>query len=259
MSKLREGWGIQKRVLHALMIRDLMMRYGRDNIGFAWVIIEPMILTTGVMLIWSMMGTFKEGLRVIEVVFTGYLPLTLWRHLTNNSVNLFRNSIGLFFHRRVSLFDVFLARQLLEFIGASAALLIIYTVLTTIGLIAEIERYDLLFLGWFMMAWLGVAGAALIAALTEKYEVAERFVQPFQYLNIPLSGAFFFTDWLPTWGQHLIAYHPMVHCYEVFRAGYFGSAVVTHYDIPYFVACASVFTYLGVYLIQKTKGSLRLS
>jgi hypothetical protein len=39
-----KGLKVQARVLNALMIRELMMRYGRGNIGFLWLIVEPMIL-----------------------------------------------------------------------------------------------------------------------------------------------------------------------------------------------------------------------
>jgi len=41
-------------------------------------------------------------------------------------------------------------------------------------------------------------------------------------------------DWLPKWGQEVILLNPMVHCFEVFRAGYFGSSVVMHYSYGYF-------------------------
>ena len=48
-----KGWKVQARVITALMLRDAMMRYGRENIGFVWVILEPMLLCTGVMILWS--------------------------------------------------------------------------------------------------------------------------------------------------------------------------------------------------------------
>ncbi len=35
---LLRGWTIQRRVIRALMLRDMMARYGRDNIGFVWVL-----------------------------------------------------------------------------------------------------------------------------------------------------------------------------------------------------------------------------
>lgn len=258
-SSLRLAWRVQRQTIHALLVRDLMMRYGRDNIGFAWVVLEPMILTVGVMVIWSLMGANKEGLKVVELVLTGYMPLTLWRHLTGPVVNMFRANASMLFHRRISLFDLVAARQALEIMGTSAALLVVYFVLNAIGVIKGVERLDLFLLGWLMMAWIGAASGAVLAAVSERYEVAERFVQPVQYLNIPISGAFFLVDWLPPWGQHIIMFHPLVHCYEVFRAGYFGETIVTHYNLQYFAACAFVLSFFGIVSVQKIKSRVRLT
>ena len=34
MSSFAQGWRIQRRVVGALMIRELVTRFGRENIGF---------------------------------------------------------------------------------------------------------------------------------------------------------------------------------------------------------------------------------
>src|SRR5215510_5657944 len=101
LGALLLGWTIQARNIHALMLRDVATRYGRDNIGFVWVVLEPMILTVGVMIVWSAIavGGHKEGVTLVEFVLTGYIPLTLWRHLTNSMVLIFRRSVPLLYHR----------------------------------------------------------------------------------------------------------------------------------------------------------------
>lgn len=258
-NDLLRGWNIQGRTIRALLVRDLMMRYGRDNIGFVWVILEPMILTVGVMMIWTLMGARKEGITVVELVLTGYMPLTLWRHLTGPVVNMLHGNAPMLFHRRISLIDLVVARQFLEIVGTSAALLVVYSVLNTVGLVSGVDRFDLFLLGWFMMAWIGASFGAILAVVTERYEVAERFVQPLQYLNIPISGAFFLVDWLPSWGQYLISFHPLVHCYEVFRAGYFGDTIVTHYSLPYFSACAFFLTFIALVSLHRIRSHVRLN
>lgn len=246
--------------MHALLVRDLMMRYGRDNIGFVWVILEPMILCVGVMFIWSILGGHgKEGIKVVELVLTGYMPLTLWRHLTGPVIGMFRNNVSMIYHRRVSLLDLVLSRQSLEIVGTTAALLVIYLFLVTSGLAGGLKRLDLVILGWLMMAWIGVAFGALLACWTERHEVAERFVQPLQYLNIPISGAFFLVDWLPHWAQNVIMYHPLVHCYEVFRAGYFGDAIVSHYSLGYFTVCAFGLSFWALRSVQRIRAHVRLN
>jgi capsular polysaccharide transport system permease protein len=210
------------------------MRYGRNNIGFLWSVLEPMILTIGVMTIWaSAKAPIEHGVQVVALVLTGYMPLTLWRHTSNNGVNLIRGSISALYHRNLTLLDVITARMVTEFIGTSIAFLIVYFCLLAMGFVEPIQDPGRLILAWTLLGAMGGGSALLIAALTEYYESAERFVQPFQYLLIPLSGTFFMVDWLPTRAQQLILYNPLVHCYELFRAGFFGPGVTTHVDIWY--------------------------
>lgn len=258
-SSFHKGWRVQGRTIQALLVREMMMRYGRDNIGFAWVVLEPMILTVGVMFIWSVMGHENQGVKVVEVVLTGYMPLTLWRHLTNAVIGMFRNSVGSLYHRQITLLDLVFARQGLEIIGTTAALLVVYTSLSIFGIIDGYHRLDLILLGWGMMAWIGFAFGALLACWTERWEVAERFVQPLQYLNIPISGCFFFVDWLPHWAQGAIQWHPLVHCYEVFRAGYFGEAIRTHYNLEYFATVTFIMTFLAFRSIQRIRPHVRIN
>src|SRR5580698_2944424 len=110
------GLIVQRRVLHALMVRELMMRYGRGNIGFLWIVLEPMILCAGVIgLRWLIQGHQEHGLSLVAILLSGYMPLTLWRHLTNRGVFLLRRNIGLLYHRSVTLLDTVLMTMFLEF------------------------------------------------------------------------------------------------------------------------------------------------
>jgi capsular polysaccharide transport system permease protein len=44
----------QARITGALMMREIYTRFGRDNIGFAWIIAEPAIFCLAIILLWSM-------------------------------------------------------------------------------------------------------------------------------------------------------------------------------------------------------------
>ncbi len=52
-TNLREALLVKSRVYEALMIRLIIVRFGRENLGFLWVVIEPMLLCVGVMGIWK--------------------------------------------------------------------------------------------------------------------------------------------------------------------------------------------------------------
>jgi capsular polysaccharide transport system permease protein len=230
------GLSVQVRCLRALMIREMMMRYGRNSLGFIWVFIEPMLLCVGVMIIWSLIrDPFEHGLPIVAFVFTGYMPLTLWRHITNKSVRVFRLNSNLLYHRHVTLLDVFFTGIVLEFAGTTTALFLVGTTLVAIGAMDAPHDLGLVVAGWTLMGLLSVGVASGLAILTDTFEIAEKFVQPVQYLMVPLSGFVFMVDWLPTTAQHLALYIPTIHCYEMLRSGFFGGSVAVYYN-PWYPA-----------------------
>jgi capsular polysaccharide transport system permease protein len=230
----RVGARVQWRVVRALVIRDMMVRYGRDNIGFLWVVLEPMILTIGVTALWSAVKSpFENGVHVISLVLSGYMPLTLWRHTSGAGVFILRRSNQILYHRRLTVWDVVLARMVTEVLGVSLAFFVVYGALFLAGVVEAAADPALMLVGWFLLAGLGVGMGLVFAGLTEYVEATERIVQPFQYMIIPLSGTFFLIDWLPKRAQDLIWYNPLVHCYEAFRAGFFGESLTTHFDVWY--------------------------
>ncbi len=256
-SRAIDAVRVQVRCLAALMVRDMMTRYGRANIGFLWIILEPMLLTAGVMIVWSYLKSGDQhGVGVMTVVMTGYLPLTLWRHMTGAGVHAFRRSIGLLYHRHISLLDTLFARLLLEFAGTTAALLTVYGVLGLAGLVETVKDPLLVLLGWTSMAALSLGVAMIFAVLTEYFEAAERFIQPIQYIILPLSGAFFMVDWLPTQAQAYAAYMPTVHCYEMFRAGFLGDHIKTFYTPWYPWAVGLVLLFVGLWKLEDVRDRL---
>lgn len=247
MRMLGLGWRIQKRTLHALFVRDLMMRFGREHLGFAWVVLEPMLLTVGVLVLWSILrGGYEHGVRIVELVLTGYMLLTLWRHLTNSMILLLRRSVSLLYHTRVSVFDVFFARVALEFAGTTTALLFVLLTLTLLGVIGPVADWSLVIAGWLLMAGLATGVGAITLVATEINETTERFIQPIQYLIVPLSGTFFMVGWLPRSIHDTILLNPMVHAYEMLRSGFFGPSVETYYAVSYPVAWSVVLNFGGL-------------
>lgn len=257
----RGRWGdalhVQARVLGALLMREMVIRYGRENIGFLWLVVEPLILTSGVMVLWSYMRSGEHGVTLAAFILTGYMPLTLWRHISSQTVSCLRQNLPLLYHRQVRPLDILLARAVLEFAGTTLALVAVYAVLRLSGLLDPYDSLALLLAGWLFMAWLAFAAGLVLAALSEQFDFIEKLVPPFQYLLLPISGVFFMVSWLPTAAQKLALYVPMVHCYEMFRAGMIGPSVATHYSFGY-IACWCLFTtFLGLVMVRRASRRLR--
>lgn len=247
MSEFVTGLRIQSRGLHALMIRELMMRYGRGNIGFLWLVLEPMILCAGVIAVrWVIQAHEERGVPLVALVLSGYMPLTLWRHITNRSIHILRINMGMLYHRTLTVLDVFLMIMMLEFIGCTFAYIVNYFALLVIGAIDPFWDYGYVIEGWCLMGILAVGFGAMIAVLTEQYEPAERFIAPIQYLILPVSGFLYMAEWLPESARRIALWMPLLHCFEIGRHGFFGEMVPTYGVAVYPLTIAIAL--LGIYL-----------
>src|SRR5271166_1537498 len=227
------------------MIRELMMRYGRGNIGFLWLIVEPMILCGGVIgLRWMIQEHQEHGVPLVALLLSGYMPLTLWRHLTNRGIFLLRRNMGMLYHTNITMLDTFLMSMCLEFAGCTFAFMVNYGALVLVGAVDPIENYGLVIGGWCLMGILArslptINQDILIPWIEGKSNAefivvsSERFIQPLQYLILPISGFFFMVGWLPDSIQQWAWYMPVIHCFELTRDGFFGDAVPTHYTVAY--------------------------
>jgi capsular polysaccharide transport system permease protein len=246
-NSLLESFRIQFRVIHALFLREVLTRYGRHNIGFLWVFVEPMIFTLGVVTLWTVAsGEHSLRLPIVAFAVTGYSSVLLWRNMPARCTGAIEPNLSLMYHRNVKVFDIFISRILLEFIGATLSFIILTLAFSAIGWMSPPEDILKIIIGWFMLAWFGATLAILVGAVSARSEVIEKIWHPTTYLLFPLSGAGFMVDWLPPIAQKFILYLPMVHGVEILREGYFGSTVNAHYDIGYMATVCLVLMLFGL-------------
>src|SRR5579884_2661625 len=80
VRKLVAAWRTQRRVISALMMRELITRFGRENIGFLWIMVEPLLFAVFVGILWSFMkGPEEHGIGIVAFVASGYIPLVMFR------------------------------------------------------------------------------------------------------------------------------------------------------------------------------------
>jgi len=101
---------------------------------------------------------------------SGYIPLTLWRHMTNSMIMIFRRSSALLYHRSTSLFDIMLAKFALEFIATSGAFLAVWGTLNLVGVAGDITPFRPSFCRLPDDGMAAASSALNIAAATEYSE-----------------------------------------------------------------------------------------
>jgi len=250
-STLYRSLVIQRRVIGALLMREVITRFGRENIGVLWLFGEPMIFTLGVAALWTALGlNHGSGIPIVAFAITGYSSVLMWRNSVNRCGDAIKTNINLLFHRNVKLLDVFMARIILEMAGATASFAILSVFFTSIEWVELPVDVMKIVGGWLMLAWFGAALSILIGVASAYSDLVERIWHPIAYLLFPVSGAAFMVEWLPQGAREYALMLPMVHGVELLREGYFGNTVQTHYDIAYMAFVNLVLTFLGLALLK---------
>jgi capsular polysaccharide transport system permease protein len=247
------------RIIHALVLREIMTRFGREHLGFLWLVLEPLLLTTLVMIGMTILnGTTKNDVTIVQLVLTGYSMASLWRHIIGRFLHCFRHNAGLMFHRNVKPMDTILGRFFLETTGTLISFFVAYITLYLLDLIGPIKDLTLLLGAWYLLALFSFVAAVCIAALCELWEPLEKFVQPMLYVTLPLTGVFYLVSWMPSQYHNVLLLSPMVNTMEMFRSGMIGPTIQTYYNVEFVIYVTIFLAAFGLLLMRKAEAHIKI-
>ena len=69
-------------------MRELLTRYGRNNIGFLWLFLEPMLFTLAITIFWAATRSIHgSAIPITAFALTGYSSVLLWRNMVGRCIN----------------------------------------------------------------------------------------------------------------------------------------------------------------------------
>jgi capsular polysaccharide transport system permease protein len=257
MSTFAAGWRIQSRVISALMIRELVTRFGRENIGFLWMMVEPLLFAGLVGIMWRVMhGPEEHGVSIVAFVASGYIPLTLFRHGVSRCLRVFSVNGSLLYHRQIKILDFIFVRFLIEIIGSMMAFVFIAAILFALGEFPMPADMGMLLGGWSLYCIFTFSLCLVLAPLSELSEVMEKLLPVTTYIMIPFSGTFSMVSWLTPGVQRFMLYSPFVSPMELIRAGIFGDRVHAIWDLTVPISSSIVLTVIGLALCRRIRRQL---
>src|SRR5258708_22714250 len=99
----RRGGRVRKGVWGARFMRESQIRWGRWNLGFAWMFAELLLFAFPVLVMWSYLRSpFEHGLPLMPFIWSGYLPLLIFRHVTGHAIYAVRGRAPTPYHPAVT-------------------------------------------------------------------------------------------------------------------------------------------------------------
>lgn len=221
--------------LKALMLRELLTRFGRFRLGWLFVLLDPIINISFLAILFGLiLGRTMPGADFLYFITIGILSWDLVIGSMNRGMAAIPANAGLFSYRQIRPVTVILARVLIEVGILSVTLCIIWAGFTWIGhpILPRNPALALQLIG--VLALLGLGLALTVGILNVFYPVLERVIP---FITKPLffaSAIFFPIQVIPVQYRSFLHWNPLLHGIELMRG-----AVFTDYDVA-----AVSFTYL---------------
>jgi len=251
------GWRIQRRVIGALMIRELVTRFGRENIGFLWIMVEPLLFAVLVGIGWRFIkGPEENGVSIFAFIASGYIPLTFFRNSVSRAIRVFSVNGSLLYHRQIKVLDFIFVRTLIEAIGATMAFVFVAVVFGAFGEFPIPYDLGALIVGWFLYCLFTFSLCLVLAPVSEMSDVLEKLVPVTTYVVIPFSGTFNMTAWLTPEMQKVMFWSPFVHAMELMRHGIFGPRANAQWNIAVPLFASMILLLVGLAMCRRIRRTL---
>lgn len=236
----------QLRVIFALILREARVRHGRARFGYAWAIVEPVLLIMFLTILFSQFRGANGPDGNFALFFaTGVLAFQAYRNTSSYIGTSFHQNRKLFNYPMVKPIDATLARLILD--GATHSF-VIFLVLSfqIIFLNAPIPN-DVPYMVLSILLLLSLAyGAGLCLAVARRFSAA--IISIYTIMMGPaffVSCIFYSLASVPTVFRELLILNPLVHGVEGFRTGYYAVYPDADIDLFYLFTWVVSLNFLG--------------
>ncbi|OYU46886.1 MAG: hypothetical protein CFE31_19370 [Rhizobiales bacterium PAR1] len=239
---------VQARVIGAIMLRDMRTRFGRTHIGYIIAVIWPLAHAGFILLGFTLANRVAPiGGDPVIFVSTGIVPYIMCFYPSRMMTFSIEHNKALLLFPIVRVYDIILARAILEFLTAS----LVFVIFSTIVALAfnvdirPISYVDALF-GVLASVYFGVCMgfvSTLLMSLAKIWNALQIIIMLFMYMS---AGVLFSPSLVSADVQEWLWYNPLLHCVEWLRSAYFEGYANDFLSKPYVLGVSTLLLFIGL-------------
>ena len=232
---------INAAAIGAILLRDIKQRAGRYYTGFLMILLMPLVHLLIVVIAFLIFGRLvPQGTDQVVYFGLSVLPFVIYTYLSRQIVISLAENRPLLYFNRVKIFDILLARGILEATNSVVVFFILVCILAVYS--TDFSPRD----------WPGIVFAvAATIYFSFSFGVSNALIArvlPVWYLffnlTIPVfwaaSGIIFFPTAIPDPYDRWLALNPLLQCVEWIRYAYYEDYPDKLLNIPYLITFATV-------------------
>lgn len=219
----RSALSIQRDVVFAIFVREMNARFSTYTFGNIWILLEPLVMMGMFVFLFGLRGSGNFGYAEPPIfIMAAYLPFKLlWQGTMRKNMSVLGGARGLMGFRQVRMFDLSLARTLVEgglFVVVASLLIVI---MEWLGFNA-VPGDPLKLFYYCVIFWLFAASFGLLMCVVSSF--AREIEKVVSLMTLPLlfiSAVLYPMSILPTGLQKALSVNPLVHANELIREAWF--------------------------------------
>ncbi len=213
-----------RRVIYALLIRELKTRFGAQRFGMFWVVADP-IIQVGVMV--SIFGLLSQhvmpNVDYAVYVALGIIPWFMFSDVVQRGMAALDSNRGLLVFRQVKPLDAFIARALLEFFTYLVVFVVVLSLLAGYGLTMHFERPFMMMAAYGCLFLMGCGIGLAAMAASVQFPESRKLVPIVLRFGYFVSGVIMPMSAIPSNYRIYFYWNPVVHIMEISREAFFPS------------------------------------
>ncbi|MCJ2012506.1 ABC transporter permease [Methylobacterium sp. J-076] len=242
-------------VLHALMLRDMRTRFGGTLWGYAVVVLWPCVH------IFMLIGiyTFQHlpapiGNSAPLFFATGAVPVLIFQYISREVMKATIVNKPLTYYPQVKLFDLILARVLVEIVTGFLGLIVVVSLLTALGTDPRPADSFIAVTAYLAAILLGIGVGVVNVAIVGFFPGWLVGYALFNILMYVASGVMFMPSFLPEKIYYWLKFNPALQLCEWMRLGYYptsGLKIDYLYIIMFALTCLSMGLLILKHIVSK--------
>jgi capsular polysaccharide transport system permease protein len=231
---------INAAVIGAILLRDIKTRAGPYYTGFLMILLMPLAHLLIVVIAFHIFGRLApQGTDQVVYFGLSVLPFVIYVYLSRQTVIALAQNRPLLYFNRVKIFDILLARGILEAAGSVVVFGIFVCILAVVS--SDFSPRDWPGIVFAVAATIyfsfsmGVSNA-LIAHVLPVWHYVANLSMPVFWLA---SGIIFFPTAIPDPYDQWLALNPLLQCVEWIRYSYYEDYPDKLLNIPYLINFAT--------------------
>lgn len=252
----RSPLAITKAVIFALVLREFLTRFGSRRMGAFWLLFEPIVHITIMMLIFTVIRPRSApGMDMPVFLLSGLVPFFLMRNIALQLMESISANQALFSYPNIKIFDTYVARVIVEgLVSACVYAILIFVLGFWLGFDVSIAHplrwISALVLGVLFAFGLGVGFSILVQVMPNAKSLIRLSFMPL-YL---ISGVIFPIWMIPQQYLSWVLWNPFLHIIDRLRSSIFDMYPdIQGISFAYPAALTLLFLFfaLGMYRVRK--------